>query len=90
MEALQAQVTAMQGERDQAVQGPVVKLQAVGHIPSRNNGVIPPMPTLVPAELDNWMHDLQVDLQNAMNLGDHVAWWKSVPNWPKVHPRWFT
>ena len=67
MEALQAQVTAMREERDQ---GPVPKRQAVGHIPSRNNGVIPPMPTLVPTELDNWMQDLQVDLQNAMNLGD--------------------
>ena len=67
MEALQAQVTAMREERDQ---GPVAKRQVVGHIPSRNNGVIPPMPTLVPAELDNWMQDLQLDLQNAMNLGD--------------------
>ena len=28
------------------------------------------MPTLVPAELDNWMQDLQVELQSAMNLGD--------------------
>ena len=27
------------------------------------------MPTLVPAELDNWMQDLQVELQSAMNLG---------------------
>ena len=61
MEALQAQVTAMREERDQ---GPVAKRQAVGHIPSRNNGIIPPMPTFVPVELDNWMQDLQLDLQN--------------------------
>ena len=47
-----------------------MKRQAVGHIPSRSNGVIPPMPTLVPTELDNWMLDLQFDLQNAMSLGD--------------------
>ena len=70
MEALQAQVTAMREERDQAVQNPAVKRQAVGHVPPRNNGVIPPMPTLVPAELDNWMQDLQQELQNAMTIGD--------------------
>ena len=28
------------------------------------------MPSLVLAELDNWMQDLQVELQSAMNLGD--------------------
>ena len=51
MEALQAQVTAIREGRDQAVQNPAVKRQAVGHVPPRNNGVIPPMPTFVPAEL---------------------------------------
>ena len=29
-----------------------------------------PMPSLVLPELDNWMQDLQVELQSAMNLGD--------------------
>ena len=47
-----------------------MKRQAVGHVPSLVSGVIPPMPTLVPAELDNWMQDLQVELQSAMNSGD--------------------
>ena len=61
---------AMREERDQAVQNPAVKRQAVGHVPPRNNGVIPPMPTLVPAELDNWMQDLQQEFQNAMTIGD--------------------
>ena len=49
MEALQAQVNknSLREERDQAVHSPVVKRQAVGHVPSRVSGVIPPMPILV-------------------------------------------
>ena len=70
MEALQAQVNSLREERDQAVPSPAVKRQAVGHVPSRVSEVIQPMPTLVPAELDNWMQDLQVELQSAMNWGD--------------------
>ena len=42
------------------------------------------MPTLVPAELDKWMQDLQVDLQNAMNQGDQrrVVEWRSESSAP--------
>ena len=70
MEALQAQVNSLREERNQAVHSPAVKRQAVGHVPSRVSEVTQPMPTLVPAELDNWMQDLQVELQSAMNWGD--------------------
>ena len=35
-------------------------------------GPVPPMPTLVPAELSEWMVDRQADLQEAMNAGDNV------------------
>ena len=50
MEALQAQVNSLREERDQAVHSLALKRQAVEHVPSRVSGVIPPMPTLVPAE----------------------------------------
>ena len=33
---------------------------------------MPPMPTLVPAELSEWMVDRQADLQEAMIVGDNV------------------
>ena len=35
-------------------------------------GPVPPMPTLVPAELSEWMVDRQAELQEAMNAGDNV------------------
>ena len=35
-------------------------------------GPVPPMPTLVPAELSEWMVDRQANLQEAMNAGDNV------------------
>ena len=35
-------------------------------------GPVLPMPTLVPAELSEWMVDRQAELQEAMNAGDNV------------------
>ena len=35
-------------------------------------GPAPPMPTLVPAELSEWMVDRQAELQEAMNAGDNL------------------
>ena len=33
-------------------------------------GVIPPMPTLIPEDLSDWMQERHGDLQEAMNVGN--------------------
>ena len=70
MEALQAQVNSLREERDQAVHSPALKRQAVGHVPSRVSGVIPPMPTLVPCRVRQLDARSSVGAPECDELGD--------------------
>ena len=62
---LQEEKDALAAELHAPVERPRVR-QRVSHIPE----VVPPMPTLIPHDLSNWILDRHSDLQEAMSAGD--------------------
>ena len=75
VQGLQQMVNQLQEERDALVrelhgaplESPRVR-QRLSH--GHRSGVIPPMPTLIPGDLSDWMQERHGDLQEAMNVGN--------------------
>ena len=69
---LKARLAAAEEERDAALRSNSSKRQAtmprIRGVRTRTDH-IPPMPTLVPAELSQWLLDRQSDLQETLELG---------------------
>ena len=76
VQTLQQMVTQLQEERDalakEVQSGPVErpKVRQRLSVPHVAEDTIPPMPTLVPRELSEWMEDRQSDMQEAMSCGN--------------------
>ena len=74
VQLLQQMVNKLQEEKDALVEelhGPVERPRVRQRVsPSHIPEVIPPMPTLIPHDLSNWILDRQSDLQEAMSTGD--------------------
>ena len=71
MEALKARLSSVEEERDAAVRATACKRQAT--MRSKTSAEIPLMPVHVPKDLDDWMRDRNLDLQEALSLGDGPA-----------------
>ena len=77
VQCFQQKVNQLQEERDalarelreDIVERPRVRQRLS---PTHGGDTIPPMPTLVPGDLSDWMQDRHADLQDAMNGGNCV------------------
>ena len=71
---LQQMVNKLQEEKDalaEELHGPVERPRVRQRVsPSHIPEVVPPMPTLIPHDLSNWILDRHSDLQEAMSAGD--------------------
>ena len=77
VQSLQQTVNQLQEERDalaRELRGDIVERPRVRQrlSPSHRGDTIPPMPTLIPGDLSDWMQDRHADLQDAMNGGNCV------------------
>ena len=74
VQLLQQMVNKLQEEKDalaEELHGPVERPRVRQRVsPSHVPEVVPPMPTLIPHDLRNWILDRQSDLQEAMSAGD--------------------
>ena len=74
---LQQMVNKLQQEKDafaEELHGPVERSRVRQRVsPSHIPQVVPPMPTLIPHDLSNWILDRHSDLQEAMSAGGHQA-----------------
>ena len=68
MEAMKARLSSVEEERDAAVRATACKRQAT--IRSTMSSDIPLMPMHVPRDLDDWMRDRNLDLQEALTVGN--------------------
>ena len=69
MEALKARLFSVEEERDAAVRANRMQ-EASHHAQQKRPADIPLMPVHVPKDLDDWMRDRNLDLQEALSLGD--------------------
>ena len=67
MEVLKARLSSVEEERDAAVRAAACKRQAT--MRSTSSTDIPLMPIHVPKDLDDWMRDRNMDLQEALSVG---------------------
>ena len=74
VQLLQQMVNKLQEEKEALVEelhGPVERPRVRQRVsPSHIPEVVPPMPTLIPHDLSNWILDRHSDLQEAMSAGD--------------------
>ena len=75
VQSLQQTVNQLQEERDalaRELRGDIVERPRVRQrlSPSHRGDTIPPMPTLIPCDLSDWMQDRHADLQDPMNGGN--------------------
>ena len=77
--ALKANLATTEAERDALSAEPRSKIRHTdaGGVSGR---FIPPMPCLVPAELDNWMKERHGDLQEALEFGEGERVWELISN----------